>query len=1057
MNVKYIPDKEINLEKNDSLGSEPYVTTLLDIISKTNTPFTIGLFGGWGIGKSSIIKTIQNKLNNDKKSKVAVFTYDAWKYSNDSFRRTFLYELKEFFNLETKDLFDSFYEDRTEDIDHKLALKKFSGWWWLTLSPLLLILIWLFTEVQSNLKIAVTIISVILTIITILLRETFVQYKVTVTKQKIFAPEQFEEVFSEIIGKILNKQRDKWEWIKNVLFLWRAKNETEKLIIVIDNIDRCHRSLAFELLLTIKGFLEQKGVVFIIPIDEGEIKKHLINQGNEPNEFIRKLFNTTISIKGISESDFFDFAKKLNDDYELGFKNEVISIISQQFSKNPRKIIQFLNVLQTEVLLSENQESMGLVPKGSITKNLTFFTKLLIVKEEWPALHQVLKEYPHKLKDIYGSIIDEKGEFKFENYKINNEQRNFLRRTNHIIPNHKNYELFFINKDSFKNVPESTNGLVESNDLEGIKEQLNSTEISFDELIKFIDERFEKALKRNEIKTTVVAIINLLFSLSLDEDLNDKTKSYLVGNGKFLGGFKYFINSNRINEIVKDLDKTLLLNFTQKFNNTFGNLLNNLITHINESENDSVLLMEFVEAFKNKPNLLNRVSVKFSDCLSMNNTFALKAIPFIKDNEDIIPKLIASKLIDEYIEKTENSIESDSSNQKLEIVLLYHKTVGLSKKQLNAIVEKLNSFVSSINDYIKLPYWLKTLKPYLSGIETETALTNIFNTIANKQNWLWQQFGGSWNKEDYQKTLKIYIGFITELYCATSNSNQENQLIAWLNQYFGRNESQDLIKFINNLYYSIIDDHDSYTWPFAQNIITRFNNVNDWETKREIARTLNLMLSKTTENEGLTTEQIQSIYTNYTNQINDENQDEIIEWLSESLENNQQSENLEKVISNQSEERKFELLKLLNTLKKEDLILNIISSILRDVKCNIIQETFDKIQDAEIDKKLINKSIKSVLNEIKREKPNFDCLIKFLSNFSDRDNVVDNLIAEKVKNLLATANNDEILFAVQILENIKITATRKLNAIKAFIQDLDERKFEGKDLKKIKKIKKKYK
>ena len=53
----YIPDKEINLENKDLLGAKPYVETLSEIIRKTNTPFTIGLFGGWGVGKSSIIKT----------------------------------------------------------------------------------------------------------------------------------------------------------------------------------------------------------------------------------------------------------------------------------------------------------------------------------------------------------------------------------------------------------------------------------------------------------------------------------------------------------------------------------------------------------------------------------------------------------------------------------------------------------------------------------------------------------------------------------------------------------------------------------------------------------------------------------------------------------------------------------------------------------------------------------------------------------------------------------------------------------------------------------------
>ena len=35
MNINYIPDKEINLEKDDLLGAQPYVDTLSEIISKS--------------------------------------------------------------------------------------------------------------------------------------------------------------------------------------------------------------------------------------------------------------------------------------------------------------------------------------------------------------------------------------------------------------------------------------------------------------------------------------------------------------------------------------------------------------------------------------------------------------------------------------------------------------------------------------------------------------------------------------------------------------------------------------------------------------------------------------------------------------------------------------------------------------------------------------------------------------------------------------------------------------------------------------------------------------
>lgn len=1052
MNINYIPDKEINLEKGDLLGAEPYVNTLSEIIEKSNSPFTIGLFGGWGVGKSSIIETIKEKFNTDEKSDMAVFKYDAWKYSNDSFRRTFLYELKEFFKLEMTDSFESFYEDRSEDIDHKLAVKKHSFWWWLTLSPLLLILIWLFPG-ESDLKISTTIISVILTVISTLLRETFVQYKVTISKQKVFAPEQFEKIFSEIIDKIINKPKDNWEWVKNIF--WKPKKKVKKLVIVIDNIDRCHKDLAFELLLTIKNFLEQKGVVFIIPIDEIEIKKHIKQQGNNPNEFLRKLFNTTISIKNISEGDLFGFAKKLNDDYKLNFSIEIISIVAQQFSKNPRKIIQFLNVFQTEILLSKNQESKNLIPTGSITDNLPFVTKLLIIREEWPDLYTKLKSISYVFGNLYSKIEEKNSEYYIDDFRINTEQRNFLRRTNHIKPNHKNFELFFINKDSFKDIPDKTNILVESNDIEGIKEQLNNNEINFDALIEFIDDKFETALTRGEIKTTIVAVISLVFSLSVDNNLRKETEKYLYNSSKFLGGFKNFIGSPAIKGILEYIDNKILLVFIKEYDNLSQNVLKNLISLINEDENSKQILLDYVDIFKNEPKKLKEVSEKFSTLLSNDSAFAIKAKPLLNEKV-IIENLIESKLIEEYIEKVVNEIENEDSNQKLEVISLYNEYVSLSDKQINDVTTKLISFINSVNDFVKLPFWLSKLNDFVSNVEDTQIQTNIYGSLNTKQNWLWQQYSPSWNKEEYQMTLKLFIDNIKDLYCSISDTNQENQIIAWLNQYLNRNESQELIKYINNQYYYIINSLNVYSWSFAPNLITRFTQITDWGTKKEIAKTLNLMLTKTTDEKGLNEQQIQTIFTNYINLIDEENQEEVINWISKSLENALLMSHFEAIINIQSDERKFELLKLLIKLDKNELIENVISTIIRNIECDEIETVFEKIDNEKVSKEIVIKSIKTVLKDIERENGNFDCLIGFISKLSYSDNVIHNLIAEKIKNLLATDNNDDILFSLGIIDNLKISDTRKLSAIKTLIQDINESGFEDADLKFVKKMKKKY-
>ncbi len=108
----FIPDKEIELtEDTDLLGTKVYSENLVKVIE--NAPkdevFSIGLFGGWGTGKSSIIKSAQKELKKKTDENIEFVTYDSWKYSNDSFRRMFLLRIQEELKLQQCEEMKRFY------------------------------------------------------------------------------------------------------------------------------------------------------------------------------------------------------------------------------------------------------------------------------------------------------------------------------------------------------------------------------------------------------------------------------------------------------------------------------------------------------------------------------------------------------------------------------------------------------------------------------------------------------------------------------------------------------------------------------------------------------------------------------------------------------------------------------------------------------------------------------------------------------------------------------------------------------------------------------------
>lgn len=378
--MKFIPDNAINLAKdsNDSdwLNTRQYVDTLSSCIEESkggDVPMCIGLFGQWGCGKSTVVETYRETHPDTK-----VVIYDAWKYSGDSFRRTFLMQLgKELLqkDFDIDKALEVFYANTTEDrkvnsvinaCRYDIITKI------LSVGIIIILFLTVFFQTSSfDSSLTFTSVTQILTLAMLVYMHVKDDLKTSVQTPHMFAPEQFDTYFSKIISQARSNTENKLD---------------KHLVLVIDNLDRCQPEVAYRMLSDIKSFLlVDMDTTFVIPVDDKALEKGILDIKSKDNheqqlqvkEFLRKLFNFSITFKRYSIEEVDSFAQKLNEHYSLGLKPDTIGLVSNMYVGNPRRIIQLFNNLNAELMLHTEA-----------VKHQTMICHLLILREEFPSFYE---------------------------------------------------------------------------------------------------------------------------------------------------------------------------------------------------------------------------------------------------------------------------------------------------------------------------------------------------------------------------------------------------------------------------------------------------------------------------------------------------------------------------------------------------------------------------------------------------------------------------------------------------------------------------------------------
>jgi len=382
----------------DSLDFTPYVETLADIIQTGNTPLTVGVFGGWGSGKTSLMKMVKNQLPND----FTVAWFDAWKYDKEeTLWRVLLLQVlaairKEIPKDKPADL------EEINDLETSLYMpvdrEKVGGMkieWGqlgkgvaqgalqigLGFLPGGSVINDLIKEFRNGDKSE----EALTNLLTAVHRESA---KIHIDQIEFL--EQFQGRFTNLVDSHITKK-------------------DHRLVVFVDDLDRCLPEKAIEILEAIKLFLDVPGCVFILGIDQEviargiEMKYKEFANANEANgqahftiqgiKYLEKIIQLPFQIPPVIQDDMGKFVEGLSNQWP---HEECHRVFAEGLGDNPRNIKRTVN---TFLMVSKLAEKRKAKLKESVKP--IRLAKVVAIQAAHPDLFNLLlKEEPRYLREL---------------------------------------------------------------------------------------------------------------------------------------------------------------------------------------------------------------------------------------------------------------------------------------------------------------------------------------------------------------------------------------------------------------------------------------------------------------------------------------------------------------------------------------------------------------------------------------------------------------------------------------------------------------------------------
>jgi tRNA A37 threonylcarbamoyladenosine biosynthesis protein TsaE len=371
-------------EKNPTRNFESLGKTISNIIKSSPPNFTLGIYGEWGIGKTTLMKAIEANLNkgflSKNESPILTIWFNAWKFERDqnpithSFMKSMAFEMDghKIFKAVAREIFSAIkiFDENAQS----LQLFQFNA------------------QSADELR------------------------KARLKKSRYHARIQKDSIYFNGISKIRNK----------IAQIRSDKGNDFRVVIFIDDLDRCSPDKTIELLESIKMLLEVEGFIFIVALSHDSVTRLITNvynnTGIKGEDYLKKIIQLPITIPQWSRENFSELishkiAPKLNDEYSK-FILQNPDILSKVANSNPRQLKRFINnVIIAFETFAKNEYS-------KITLDEIFLVKIL--KSEWPEFYQEIIKNKEFRIIISWLITNPKEMKKYFNYLNSPEQEELV-------------------------------------------------------------------------------------------------------------------------------------------------------------------------------------------------------------------------------------------------------------------------------------------------------------------------------------------------------------------------------------------------------------------------------------------------------------------------------------------------------------------------------------------------------------------------------------------------------------------------------------------------------